>query len=174
MIHLVPAKLRLPECSPRLWLVFFGEADGMAWWARLCRPGFRHVAAASYFADQERWVYYDPGRRGTAIELYTGEEFDEKLGVLMQVSSAVLRVQSRFGRGCTPAGWHCVGAIKALLGVRSCALFAKGLHDHLLRIGAEPVEVPERVRPIRGREHAAATTGGSGGEAATRLGAAAG
>jgi hypothetical protein len=173
MIRLVPQLERLPEGSPRLWLVFFGNNDGCAWWARLCRPGFRHVSAAAYYADRERWVYFNPARRGTVIEIYEGDEFDVRLGYLMQESAAVLRVQSRFGRTSTPALWHCVGAIKALLGVRSCALCPKGLHDHLRAIGAEPVEVPSRVKPVRGRIDPAASAGGSGDQADARPRAAA-
>lgn len=174
MIRLVPAKQRLPECSPRLWLVFFGNNDGCAWWARLLRPGFRHVSAACFYADQERWVYYNPLRTGTAIEIYTGDEFDARLGILIAESTAVLRVVSRFERRATPAAWHCVGAIKALLGVRSCALGPKGLHDHLRAIGAEVVEVPPSVRNFRELRPAPAACGGSGGEAPARLGTAAG
>lgn len=168
MIRLVPDLPRLPEGSPRMWLVFFGEAEGTAWWARFCRPGFRHVSAAAYYADQMRWVYYNPSRSGTVIELYSGGEFDERLGHLTMTSAAVLRVRSRFERRCTPVLWHCVGAVKALLGVRSCALGPWQLYRHLVANGAEIVEVPERVRPIRRREPPPASAGGSGSQAAAR------
>lgn len=171
MIRLVPDLPRLPEGSPRLWLVFFGDADGTAWWAGLCRPGFRHVSAAAYYADRGRWVYYNPARTGTVIEIYDGDEFDERMGLLMHTSAAVLRVQSRFGRRSTPAVWHCVGAVKALLGIRSMCVGPYGLYRHLRANGAEPVEVPNHVRPVRRWRHAATSAGGSGGEADARAGA---
>lgn len=127
---------------PRLWLVFFSDGEGTAWWSRLLRPGFRHVEAAAWFAEQERWVWINPTWRGTAVTLYREREFDARLGHLVTQAAAVLRARSRFARGTTPAAWHCVGAIKALLGLKSCALTPYGLFRHLLDDGAEPVEVP--------------------------------
>lgn len=163
MIRLVPIDGPATEPTRRLWLVFFGEAKGMAWWAYLCRPGFRHVRAAAWYDREQRWVFFDPARRGTGIALYTAEEFGPRFTELLENSTAVLRVASRFDRTITPPVWHCVGSIKALLGVRSCALSPFGLFRHLLRTGAETVEVPEGVRDIRQRTTDASTPSGAGG-----------
>lgn len=134
----------------RQWLVFFGEADGSPWWARLQPHGYRHVAACAWFADQERWIYFNPTRRGTVILIYRDEEFGGRFQQLLDSSSLVLRVIARQSRRSTPFGWWCTGAIKALLGVRCRALGPKGLRDHLLRHGAEVVSMPGADRSIHG------------------------
>lgn len=126
----------------RLWLVFFGDTPRRAWWANVLRPGFRHIAAASWYAETERWVYFDPALRGTVIAVFTREQFPVLLDELLARSSAVLRVASRHGRGAAPAFPWCVGAIKSLLGIRSAALTPWRLHQALLRRGAEPVVSP--------------------------------
>jgi hypothetical protein len=126
------------------------------------------VTAAAYYVSEERWVFYDPAFCGTRIEIFTHDEFAPVLGSMME-RATVLRVASRFDRNSTPAAWHCVGAIKALLGLRSCALSPSGLFRDLLRHGAEPVEVengwsfrgqaeagPNSARGSRGQEASAA------------------
>jgi hypothetical protein len=126
----------------RQWLVFFGEGESPAWWARFLRPGFRHVVACAWFDDQERWVYYNPARTGTVILLYRDEEFGPRLTQLLAGASLVLRVRSNRQRRTTPFGWWCTGSLKALLGVRCGALSPAALAAHLLRNGAETVAVP--------------------------------
>jgi hypothetical protein len=149
IVRLVP-KPNPDVVIDRLWLVFFSEAKDDPWWSRLLAPGYRHVAACAWFDDQQRWVYYNPTRRGTVILLYREEEFGGRFTQLMNDSSCCLRVRGGLARSATPFGWWCTGAIKALLGVRSRALSVKGLHDHLLRHGAEVVEMPGADRSIHG------------------------
>lgn len=130
----------------RMWLVFFGEAEGAPWWGRFLAPGFRHVVACAWFAEQERWVYYNPTRRGTVVLIYRDDEFGPRLSQLIADSSVVLRVASNHQRGTTPLGWWCVGAIKALLGVRGRALSPRSLCRYLQRNGATIISnspVPE-------------------------------
>jgi hypothetical protein len=141
LVRLVPR--RDPDVViDRLWLVFFGEAEGAPWWSRLCAPGYRHVAACCWFADQERWVYFNPTRRGTVILLYREDEFGGRFTQLMNSSSCVLRVRSTMARGATPFGWWCTGAVKALLGVRGFAVTPLGLARYLQDHGAEAVLMP--------------------------------
>lgn len=131
---------------PRLWLVFFMEPDGPAWWARALRPGFRHVCAVSKFADAGRWVWFHPARTGTSIQVFTDEQFSPVLADLLARAPAVLRVISRAERGNAPALAFCVGEIKALLGIRSCALTPWQLYWALRDRGAEvvtPCVVPD-------------------------------
>lgn len=128
---------------PRLWLVFFGEAAGPHWWSRFLRPGFRHVSAACWHVEERRWVYFNPSRRGLVIELYGEGEFP--LGSLMRGSTATLRFASRFDRRSAPAVFHCVGAIKALLGIRSRAFRPYALFRDLLARGAETVDAPREA-----------------------------
>lgn len=134
----------------RLWLVFFGEAEGEPWWCRFLSPGYRHVTACAWFDDQQRWVYFNPTRRGTVILLYREDEFGGRFAQLMASSTAVLRVRSSLSRSSTPFGWWCTGSIKALLGIRSRALAPRQLYRHLRRHGAEPVDMPGAARSIDG------------------------
>jgi len=131
------------EPPPRMWLVFFGEADGAWWWTRFLRPGFRHVCAAAWYPGQDRWVYFNPAGRGTVIEVASDTEFGPRFEHLVRTSAAILRVRGAQNRNGHPAAFFCVGAIKALLGVRSCALGPFGLYRHLLVRGAEIVARPE-------------------------------
>lgn len=118
------------------------EPDGPAWWARALRPGYRHVCAASWYAAEERWVYFNPARPGTTVAIFTAEQFAPLLEQLLARSSAVLRAASRYERGAAPAAAFCVGEIKALLGIRSWALTPYGLYRDLLARGAENVRTP--------------------------------
>jgi hypothetical protein len=141
LVQLVPK--RDPDLViDRLWLVFFGEAEGTPWWGRLLRPGYRHVAACAWFADQERWVYFNPTRTGTVILLYRDDEFGGRFQQMIDTSALVLRIASKRSRTETPFGWWCTGAIKALLGCRGFAVTPFGLARYLQDHGAEAVLVP--------------------------------
>lgn len=133
-----------PTC--RLWLVFFSDPVGTHWWARFFKRGYRHVSAACWYDLEQRWVYFNPARNGINIQLFSGEQGWELFGQLMTTSTIALRVRSEFDRRNTPAAWYCVGAIKALLGIRSRALSPFQLRDHLLQRGAELVPPLEDER----------------------------
>jgi hypothetical protein len=122
----------------RLWLIFFSNTADNHWWTRFLTPGFRHVTAAAWFATEERWVYFNPTARGTVIEIATDAEFGPRFQQLVQDSTAILLAPSQQQRRYAPAAFFCVGAIKALLGIRCCALGPLGLYRHLLANGAEP------------------------------------
>lgn len=139
-----------PVVIDRLWLVFFGEAEERPWWSWFLPAGYRHVAACAWFAEQERWVYFNPTRRGIVILVCREDEFGGRFQQLVDSSACVLRVRSQLARSSTPFGWWCTGAIKALLGVRSRALSPRALRDHLLRHGAEVVHMPGADRSIHG------------------------
>ena len=125
----------------RLWLVFFGEAEGNPWWSRFLPPGYRHVTACAWFDEQQRWVYFNPTRRGTVILLYREDEFGGRMQQLIDTSSCCLRVRSTLTRSSTPFGWWCTGAIKALVGSKSWAITPYQLSRALLRAGAEKVDL---------------------------------
>ena len=138
------------EHKPRLWLVCFTNGDGHAWWDRLLRPGFRHVCAASYYADVGAWVLVDSTRTGLVVEVVPPDGFDGRMAQLVRDSAAILRVPSAEGRSRAEfhAGW-CVGTVKSLLGLNSRALAPFGLYRHLLAIGAEVVEIPRLDEPVQ-------------------------
>lgn len=160
LVQIVAKKTVPADPLPRLWLIFFSDADAGAWWAWLFRPGFRHVTAAAWFAGAERWVYYNPTRRGTIIDVATDAEFGPRFQQLVQDSAAILRVRSGYDRGNAPAVTYCVGSIKALLGIRSCALGPWGLYRHLLANGAELVQRPSEDSLVKFAA-SACPTGGS-------------
>ena len=126
----------------RAYLIFFGEGDARAWWDVFTRTGFRHVCAAGFDPESDRWVFVDPHRRGMDVLVLPEEDATSRLGVWATAASAVLRVEVGRERAAMPAVFGCVGAIKALIGHRSRALSPFGLHRHLLRHGAERIEVP--------------------------------
>ena len=126
----------------RLWLIFFVDDGTAGWWAPFLRRGYRHVCAASFYASEERWVYFNPARPGSVIELADREGFQARYEDLMRRSTAVLRFRSHHERRSMPATAYCVGAVKSLLGVRCWAVTPYGLMRALLRRDAEVVEVP--------------------------------
>lgn len=128
----------------RMWLIFFGNSVP-TFWSRMLRPGFRHVCAAAYFDDQERWVYVDACRAGTVVEVLRPDEFGPRFQQLLCDSHAVLRIGAQFGRTRAPVSFFCVGGIKGLLGVRCWAATPYGLFQALLALGAEKVEPPHVV-----------------------------
>ncbi len=116
------------EPPRRLWLIFF-------------KKGGWHVSAASYYADVGVWVYVDAVRTGLVVEVWPPERFGDRLAQLLDSSEAVLRMPSAVDRKRPPFSWWCVGAVKALLGVRSRALLPRQLYRHLLNNGAECVVI---------------------------------
>lgn len=147
-----------PPRLRRLWLVFF-ENDTEHWWTRPLKRGFRHVSAAAWFADQQRWVHVNPSSKGLFVDLYGAEEFDGRLWQLVRDSTLILRMPTAKDCIAMPGlTWFCVGTIKALLGVRSCALSPWQLSRHLLAQGAEVVE-PEGHTDV-GADERTETTGG--------------
>lgn len=147
----------------RQWLIFFWDC-GPAWWARAFRPGWRHVTAAAYFAGAERWVYFNPASSGLVFDVQEGEAFQARYEHLMREATAVLRFASVHERGGMPAAFFCVGAVKALLGVRSRALSPAGLYRDLRVRGAKIVKAPGEVvieQPVRGHAPADGDAGSS-------------
>lgn len=129
--------------APQFWLVFFGEAP-RTWWSPLLKRGFGHVAAAAYIARQDRWVIFDPMKRGLVLQIFSHSEVEPRLGELACHATLVLRVAAEPGPARNPAWFWCVGAIKSLLGVKSRALSPWRLSRHLLARGAEIIPVPGR------------------------------
>lgn len=126
----------------RLWLVSFHDAKDRRPWTRLFKPGFGHCCALSYFADQERWVYFNPTRHGSTIALFRREEFGSRLDDLVGQSSGFLRFGQRYQRRDQPAVFYCVGAMKALLGIESRAWTPWQLYWDMVEMGAEVVKGP--------------------------------
>lgn len=139
LVQIVSTPALPAEIPRRMWFVIFSEGESLPWWSWFFRRGFRHVRAAAFYADAERWVYVNPGWRGTVLHVWRSEQFDYPLGDMLVKGARIVRYEAGFDRGFTPATFHCVGAIKALLGLRTAAVTPYGLYRALLRAGADDV-----------------------------------
>jgi hypothetical protein len=92
----------------RLWLLFFREGTSVPWWRRGLKRGFRHVTAAAFYAAEGRWIVFDPSSCGTAIEVYSPDEFDRVLCALAPSNTAILRFPSDHVRRFAPLTGWCV------------------------------------------------------------------
>jgi hypothetical protein len=147
----------------RAWLVFFGPAPP-GWWSLLCRKPFQHVAAIGYDPDLDVWLSFDPRRDRLILEvLRPGPEIDRRLGEFAHTCDPhVLRFTPRNDRRMSPAFFSCVGAVKALLGIRSCALVPAQLYRDLVRNGAEIVDVPKPEAALVDVQNASGATNSAG------------
>lgn len=126
----------------REWLVFFRDRPQRGWWDIGTHPGWRHVSAAAWFPMAQAWIFYDPTMKATAIVALQEPHSGRLMQQWVDDATAIVRFKSRAERGIAPAFFGCVAAVKALLGLRSCALSPRALHRHLLACGAEDVPVP--------------------------------
>lgn len=161
MIKIEP--IRPPIDYLRRWHIFFCDDDA-GWWRLITRKGFRHVEAAAYFADQDRWVFVLPSREHFRIEVRRPEESGPIYTAMMLRAHAILAFNGRKDRTHVPVGPSCVGMIKALTGIKSRALWPHGLYADLLRQGAEVIDVPIlSARTPSGRSGSSETAGAGGG-----------
>jgi hypothetical protein len=124
---------------PPHWYVAFYDGDRRYWWSSLCRPGFRHVAAFGYCADQAAWLLYDVTTRRTLIRMLTPSQMDAWVEALPDNRRIVafepvgepVEPGVRIGFWCTPAVAHLVGA-------RSRALRPEAFYRDLIAQGARP------------------------------------
>jgi len=148
MIRLVP-KPAVTE-----WMVFFCDAGRYAWWDIFTRRGFRHVAAAACDPGKRVWIMFDPTRAGIRFDVYGWDDpsVDERLGEWLHWSDGrYLRVKTGGQRKRQPLFFGCIGALKALLGVRCGAFTPYGVFKHLIAQGAEIVH----VEPVQQTGHSA-------------------
>jgi hypothetical protein len=127
----------------KAWHVFFGPATRP--WQYLMRRGFGHVLAAGYDPDHRMWIFFDPSRTGTMIQVMPegpacAELYDTWV---FGCRPHILRIVARSDRWICPPAFSCVGAIKALLGIRSRALLPFGLYRDLVARGAEKLYPPQ-------------------------------
>jgi len=124
---------------PPNWFVAFYNDGQRYWWSRLCRDGFRHVAAFGYCADQAAWLLYDVTTRRTLIRVMSPSQMDAWVEALPD-NRRILEFEPteepgdpafRIGFWCTPAVAHLVGA-------RSRALRPEAFYRDLLAQGARP------------------------------------
>ncbi len=139
------------------WLVCFLDNDlPRRWWDVWTSPGFRHILAFGWDIDGQRWVVVDPSTSHMAFHLF--EPGDPQVGGYMGAAIerwTCVRFEPRQERGLAPFAFGCVGAIKALLGVRCWAQRPRAFYRWLLANGGERVTretyatpQPSRARPL--------------------------
>lgn len=128
-----------PVGMPAEWFVAFWEGEQRHWWWPLCRPGFRHVAAFGYCAEQAVWMVYDVTLARTLIQALSPRQMDAWVDALPPCRRIVAYLPTkepkppglRLGFWCTPAVAH-------LVGVASRALRPQALYRDLMAQGARP------------------------------------
>lgn len=122
------------------WIVCFDDGEGGRWWDVFTSRGYRHILAFGYDAGAERWVVVDPSRHFMGISIYHPDapEIGWFFGMALEHWNCV-RFRAACERGLAPFCFGCVGAIKALLGVRCWAQRPKAFYRWLLANGGERV-----------------------------------
>lgn len=119
------------------WYVAFFDGETPHWWWSFCRPGFRHVCAFAYDAEQRVWLLYDVALVRTHIRALSSDQMDAWVLALPAHRSILLApVDDR-----PPAhriGFWCTTAVAHLLGRRARALRPQALYRDLLASGARP------------------------------------
>jgi hypothetical protein len=128
------------------WLVCFSGGPPHRWWRFVTRPGFRHVLIAGCDAEHRTWTFLDPDQRDISIlSVPYGETAARILDGILAQCPNVLRYRPVRRDPPFPVTIGCVGAIKAVLGIRCGALGARGLYGELRRRGADVVSRPAQA-----------------------------
>lgn len=123
------------------WYAAFWDGETPYWWWPICRPGFRHVAAFGYDAEQAVWLLYDVCLARTHIRALSSAQMDAWVLAL----PAGRRIVCFAGTDAAPRriGFWCTTAVSHLLGVRTRALRPEALYRDLLAQGARPAFTSE-------------------------------
>ena len=141
--------VELPSAiEPTEWFVVFNETSAN-WWLTLLTPGhFKHVSAFGYCHTIKLWLAYDVQLSGTRITLM------DKAAVMAWTKDCTIlkiaRTGQRMGlrhRIC----FHCVTAIKHLIGLKCVAATPDGLYRHILNHGGILISDPRRAAPAASR-----------------------
>jgi len=122
------------------WTAFYGN-ENRWWWDRICKPGFRHVCAFTFYPGPDVWVLYDVTFNRTNIRVMSREVWSAWMSTLPR--------HARFLRSEIPDEPHprpwwlkltfwCAPAVAHLLGVNSRALRPQALYRDLVAQGAVP------------------------------------
>ncbi|MFC5373977.1 hypothetical protein ACFPIF_15545 [Brevundimonas faecalis] len=122
---------------PSAWYVAFFDGERPHWWWRLCKPGFRHVAAFGYCAEQAVWLLYDVTLKRTFIHVLTSEQMDQWVAELPG-NRTIVHMPARDTPPVRRVGFWCTPAVAHLLGAPSRALRPEGLYRDLMALGARP------------------------------------
>lgn len=147
--------------EPKVWFICFGGMKQLSPWDWFLRPGYRHAFMLGYVPAAGIWIRYEVLFHRTEISLISSQVADLLL-TAAQGEGGVLTW--RVGEAKAPSwglrfGLWCVPAIKHVLGVRCVALTPRGLHQWLLRNGAQPLLPEEKHEPVFSPESAAGRPG---------------
>ena len=121
---------------PGAWYAAFFDGERPHWWWRLCRPGFRHVAAFGYCAEQGVWLLYDVTLKQTMIHALSSEQMDAWVDNLPAARRIVHFTPDAPEPPSVRLGFWCTPAVAHLVGVRSRALRPQALYRDLVAQGA--------------------------------------
>lgn len=139
--------------EPTEWFVVFNEKSANYWLGLLTPGRFKHVSAFGYVPGIKLWLLYDVQLSGTRIML-----LDKDAVMAWSKGCTILKIArtgSRMGlrsRLC----FHCVTAIKHLIGLRCVAVTPDGLYRHILRNGGILISEPRQPAPAASRPDARA------------------
>lgn len=119
------------------WYAAFFDGETRHWWWSLCHPGFRHVCAFGYDAEQRIWLLYDVCLARTHIRALTSEQMDSWV-LALPTHRRILCVRTGADAPAHRLGFWCTTAVVHLLGRRSRALRPQALYRDLLAHGARP------------------------------------
>ncbi|WP_374387093.1 hypothetical protein [Brevundimonas sp.] len=126
-----------PGC-PAGWYVAFFDGDRPKWWWRLCRPGFRHVCAFGFAAEECVWLVYDVTLKRTFVHALSPVAFDRWYAALPAHRTVLHYLPEKADPPAWRFGFWCTIAVAHLLALRTRALRPQALYADLIAHGARP------------------------------------
>lgn len=120
------------------WYVAFFDGERPHWWWRLCRPGFRHVAAFAYDAEHGVWLLYDVTLSRTFIRALSSAQMDAWIDGLPEHRTLLAFKAGEVRPPDLRLGFWCTTAVAHAVGVQTRALRPEALCRDLLAQGARP------------------------------------
>jgi hypothetical protein len=128
----------ITEYEPTHWMLVFWPRAAKDWVNRWVPGRFKHVSAIGYVARTQMWLFYDIQLPRTVIVAVPQDHGGELVAGRFMTNNAVLQMPVNLaGRRWGVMTPWCVGGIKHLIGLKSCALTPDGLWRDCIANGAE-------------------------------------
>jgi hypothetical protein len=121
-----------------VWVLVFRRTSEL-WWARYIGR-YKHVAAYAYVPGLKLWLFYEVSTQPTSIVVLPDGQHVERMARFIADADLVAMRRNpatpmRFRRRLA---FHCVTAIRDLIGLDSGALLVDRLYRDCLAAGGEP------------------------------------